>query len=144
MQYVSKPIARTPRPGRPQDRSKVTNSGLLAGVDNRSSEARRYKDLVAGFVDQFSLRGDDAAGLAQCQTAASIKLKIESLTGSMCNDQRVDPSELAKLSGELRAVLNDLKRRAIAATQSGCCDGAPLGGMDLSAVLISDGEGGDD
>src|SRR5882724_5043934 len=111
MQHVRKPVAHTSRPGRPQDRSKVTNgTGLLSGIDGRSSNARRYKDLIIGFVAQFGLRGD--ADVALVETAAALKLRIEMQTALMCTGERVDVQEIGRLSSELRHILSDLKSRA--------------------------------
>jgi hypothetical protein len=70
----------------PTLRSRVTNgSQLLANVDGRTAEARRYRDLVISFADD--LGGVDKlteADKALCrQAAASV------VAGERCNGDRV-------------------------------------------------------
>ena len=61
---------------------------MLIGVDNRSSAARRYRDLVCIYAAQFEIRTD--ADLSQVETAASLKLGLETLTATRVRGERVD------------------------------------------------------
>jgi hypothetical protein len=83
---------------------------MLMGVDNRSSAARRYRDLVCIYAAEFEIRTD--AHLSQVETAAGLKLGLETLTAARVRGERVDEGELVRLSGELRAVLANLERKA--------------------------------
>ena len=82
---------------------------MLMGVDNRSSAGRRYRDLVCIYAAEFEIRTD--GDLSQVETAAGLKLGLETLTAALVRGERVDDGELAKLSGELRAVLASLRSR---------------------------------
>jgi hypothetical protein len=107
MQHVRRPIA-------PTNRSRTTNGPMLMGVDNRSSAARRYRDLICIYAAEFEIRTD--ADLSQVQTAAGLKLGLETLTAALVGGERVDEGEMSRLSGELRAVLAALGERRAGAT----------------------------
>jgi hypothetical protein len=133
MQHVRRPITRTS----PTNRSKLTNgTGLLAGVDSRSTEARRYRDLVCIFAAEFNIQTD--ADLARVETAAALKFQLEALTSTLVRGERVDQGEMARLSTELRHVLSDLKGRAAAGPA--CCEGAPVDGNGAYAAVICEEE----
>jgi hypothetical protein len=83
---------------------------MLMGVDNRSSAARRYRDLICIYAAEFEISTD--ADLSQVETAAGLKLGLEALTATLVKGERVDEGEMTRLSGELRAVLAALARRA--------------------------------
>jgi hypothetical protein len=104
---------------------------MIPGVDGRSAEARRWRDLCAIFAHEFQIRTD--ADLALVETAATIKCALENAQALMAKGERLDMQELGRLSAELRGVFADLKRNA----QSG---GTPGQIANLSTVLIGENE----
>jgi hypothetical protein len=66
--------------------------------------------LICIYAAEFSISSD--ADLSQVEVAAGLKLGLETLTASLVRGERVDDGEMSRLSGELRAVLADLERKA--------------------------------
>jgi hypothetical protein len=53
-------------------RSRITNrSEMLRGIDGRSAESRRYRDLVEGFVADF---GSQPQASARWRSSARLRL----------------------------------------------------------------------
>jgi hypothetical protein len=92
----------TSRPA--SQRSRVTNgSKLVAGLDGRSAEARRYRDLQLSYADDAggadSLTEAQRALIAQ---AADLTIQSERLRGAMLRGEAVDveqQSRVAKAKG---------------------------------------------
>lgn len=86
---------------KPTARSAITNgSRLLAGLDGRSSEARRYRDLCAGFAD--ALAGEGALTEAQrvaVRRAAELTVIAEQQRARALRGEPVDPLALVRLEG---------------------------------------------
>jgi hypothetical protein len=92
-------------------RSRTTNGGqLINGVDGRSTQARRWRDLVCIFAAEYEIRTD--GDLSLVETAATLKCALEKQNAQMCLGERVDMQELGRLSCELRDTLETLKRNA--------------------------------
>ena len=76
----------------PTTRSRITNGKqMLAGIDGRSAEARRYRDLAMSFADDLG----GAAVLTEAQRAlvfqaASLVVQSEALNGAIIRGEEVD------------------------------------------------------
>ena len=88
-----------PRPV--NNRARVTNgSRLLAGVDGRSAEARRYRDLVSSFAADL---GGDPIKLSELvkalirQTAAAVVVS-ERLQARIVRDEVVDLEQATRVA----------------------------------------------
>jgi hypothetical protein len=69
------PVARTST----HNRSRITNgSELLRGVDGRSAEGRRYRDLTEAFRAEFGL-GASEGEMAVIRLAAALTVQSETL-----------------------------------------------------------------
>jgi hypothetical protein len=93
------------------NRSRVTNgSRLLAGVDGRSAPARRYRDLVRGFEQEFET--PSTMDLDLIRLGAGLALKGEEMVAAIVRGEPVESEAIVTLAGQLRRVLADLKRRS--------------------------------
>jgi hypothetical protein len=96
------------RPSR--QRSRVTNgSKLMAAVDGRSAEARRYRDVAGALADDLG----GAAGLTEAQRAivrqiAAMTVQSEKLQGAVLRGELVDIEQLTRLSNALSRMLHRL------------------------------------
>jgi hypothetical protein len=95
----------------PASRSKVSNgSALHQNVDERSSGARRFRDLVAAFSSDL---GDlSEADLALVRTAAALTLKSEQMQAQLAAGEIVDSDALIRLAGTTRRSLASIQARA--------------------------------
>jgi len=90
-------------------RSAVTNGKrLLAGIDQRSSTARRYRDLVNGYLAETGRKEPDL-----CKQAASLVLQRELLDAAMVRGEPVDTLLLVRLSGAINRTLERLQRASV-------------------------------
>jgi hypothetical protein len=104
-------------PRAPTLRSRVTNgSKMIAGVDGRSADARRYRDLAMSFADDLG----GAAVLTEAQRAlvrqaAALSVKSEKLQGDMISGKDVSDEQLTRVCNSLSRTLNRLgiKKRAV-------------------------------
>ena len=100
----------------PTTRSRITNGKqMLAGIDGRSAEARRYRDLAMSFADDLG----GAAVLTEAQRAlvfqaASLVVQSEALNGAMIRGELVDVEQQTRVANALGRTLNRLgiKKRA--------------------------------
>lgn len=97
--------------GRPLKlRSRVTNgSKLVAGVDGRSAEARRYKDVAMSLADDLG----GAAGLTEAQRAlvrqaAAMIVQSEKLQGAMLRGEEVSDEQMTRVANSLARTLSRL------------------------------------
>ena len=88
---------------------------MLAGIDGRSAEARRYRDLAMSFADDLG----GAAVLTEAQRAlvfqaASLVVQSEALNGAMICGELVDVEQQTRVANALGRTLNRLgiKKRA--------------------------------
>jgi hypothetical protein len=73
------PVARTST----HNRSRITNgSELLRGVDGRSAEGRRYRDLTEAFRAEFGL-GASEREMAAIRLAAALTVQSETLQAGL-------------------------------------------------------------
>ena len=91
-------------------RSRLTNSlHALPGVDGRSIEARRYRDLAIAFANE--LGGATALGEAEqalVRQAAAMVLQAERLQGAAVRGEAVDLEQLTRLSNSATRALTKL------------------------------------
>ena len=96
------------------NRSKITNgSRLLAGVDGRSPDARRFRDLMNGYAAELggieNLSLFDRTSVRNC---AGMTLRLEQLQSAVANnDATVSTDELIRLSGAVKRILESLMQR---------------------------------
>jgi hypothetical protein len=96
-----------------KNRSAASNrSTILAGVDGRSLEARRFRDLCVSYSDPLggfeSLSEDDAAIVRQ---AAGVTLQSESMQASIVRGEAVDAEQVVRLTNVLTRLLASIKKR---------------------------------
>jgi hypothetical protein len=82
MQQVHKPITGVSA----TNRSKMTNgSKLLDGVDGRSSEARRFRDILRGYQTRFPSATEE-----ECRVATMLQLRLEQMQSQLVRGEPVD------------------------------------------------------
>jgi hypothetical protein len=88
---------------KPTARSRITNGrDWLPNTDQRSSIARRYRDLVAQIaVDQGGFSELSETRLQLIRRFASAAVMAEALEARLANGEEVDVAELALLSSTL-------------------------------------------
>lgn len=93
----------------PTTRSRITNrSEMLRGIDGRSAEARRYRDLIEGFAADF---GDPPPGereQALIRQAAALTVQIESMQSEIVRGDSVNLGHLTRLSNAQTRALKAL------------------------------------
>jgi hypothetical protein len=91
-------------------RSRITNgSKMVANVDGRSAEARRYKDLTMSLADD--LGGASALTEAQralVRQAAAMIVQSEKLQGAVLRGEIVDYEQLTRLANAATRILTRL------------------------------------
>ena len=101
-------IGITPR--KPTARSRVSNGkDWLAGIDRRSSIARRYRDLMAEAIA-------DAGGVDECSQArlqlirrlAALSVQLEALEAKLADGADIDIAEYTSLTSTLVRVVSRL------------------------------------
>jgi hypothetical protein len=110
--------ARSPR----ARHSRVTNGKkLVAGLDGRSAEARRYRDVAVALGDDLG----GAAALSEGQRAlvrqaAAMIVQSEKLQSALLRGELVDVEQLTRLANAATRILSRLgiKRQARAAPQT--------------------------
>ena len=95
--------------GSPFSRSRLTNGRLPPGIDGRSLQARRFRDLMRGYEQEFEVTSE--ADRALLRTAATLSLKIEEMEAAQLRGEPVDAGDLTRLAGERRRTLTDLRHR---------------------------------
>jgi hypothetical protein len=99
------------------NRSQITNgSRLLGNVDGRSAAARRFRDVVRSLEAEFEVI--TAGDRALIRSAAQLILEAEMLQSARARGEDVDSDIVVKLTGALRRVLSDVKRRVAATSAS--------------------------
>jgi hypothetical protein len=94
-----------------QNRSKVTNgSKLVAGVDGRSADARRYKDLVASFSAGLDALNEGQRAIVS--QAAALTLQSERMNGAILRGELVDTEQLVRISNVLSRSLAQIREWA--------------------------------
>jgi hypothetical protein len=97
-------------------RSRITNGKrLLVGIDGRSAEARRYRDLAISLADD--LGGQDKLSEPAkilVRQAAALTIQVEGLQSKIVLGEDIDLDQLTRLSNVLGRTLHrlGLKKRA--------------------------------
>jgi hypothetical protein len=95
-------------------RSRVTNGRrMVEGVDSRSREGRRFRDLQIAYADD--LGGPDGLSEAQkalVRQAATLQIQAERVQASVLRGEAVDEEQLTRLSNALARVLAALRAKA--------------------------------
>jgi hypothetical protein len=87
---------------KPQGRSRTTNGAqLLDGIDGRSAIARCFRDILR--KNSKSATEAERVLVRQAATLAVARL---------VNGELIDADTISKLSGQLRRILADLRRKA--------------------------------
>jgi hypothetical protein len=97
---------------KPHARSAVTNGKLLPGVDQRSSAARRFRDVTEALTD--ALQKDGALTLAETalvKQAAALVVRTEALQLAIVGGGDVDDEALVRLTNTLSRTLKGLFAR---------------------------------
>ncbi len=94
----------------PTSRSAVSNrSRVLPGVDGRSSQGRRYVDLVMAYSDEL---GGEAAltepQKAMVRHAAALTIEAERIQSAIVRGEPVDTEQLVRISNVLSRALRGL------------------------------------
>jgi hypothetical protein len=98
---------------KPTARSRITNGKeLLANIDGRSTEARRYRDLCFSFADDCG----GAATLTEVQRAlvrqaAALTVQSEKLQGAMIRGEAVSDEQMTRVANALSRTLHRLGRK---------------------------------
>jgi hypothetical protein len=91
-------------------RSRVTNgSKLVAGLDGRSAEARRYRDLVISYADD--LGGADKITEAQrtlIGQVATLQIQSERVQATVLRGEQVNLEQLTRLANASTRILSRL------------------------------------
>lgn len=92
-------------------RSAVTNGKrLLTGIDGRSKEARRHRDLLDSFAIEFNAVSESE--LSQCRLAADLQLQCELEAAKRLRGEPIDEGALVTAGNALRRHLRDLRASA--------------------------------
>lgn len=96
-----------------RQRSALTNGAhMLAGIDGRSAQARRYRDLCMAFADE--LGGEVAmteAERALCRQAAALTVRSEEMQAALVRGDAVDDEQLTRLMNSASRALSTLRHR---------------------------------
>jgi hypothetical protein len=90
-------------------RSRVSNGNkLLAGIDQRSATARRFRDLIAGLTAELGDNLGEADQL-RVRSAAALTIHAERLAADMLNGKPIDSEELTRVNNSASRILGELR-----------------------------------
>jgi len=91
-------------------RSRVTNgSKMVAGLDGRSAEARRYRDLAMSFTDDLGGAGKlTEAQRTLIAQAATLQVQAERVQAAVLKGELVDVEQLTRLANASMRILSRL------------------------------------
>ncbi len=92
-------------------RSAVTNrSKLCLGIDGRSAQSRRFKDLMTSYAEPLGGIADlPEAAIVIVRQAAITSLECETLQSRALAGERIDDEQLVRLSNSISRLLATLK-----------------------------------
>jgi len=95
------------------NRSAVSNgSTVLAGVDGRSAEGRRYRDLVISYAEPLggvaSLSEENSALVRQC---AALTMQSERMQSAIVRGEAVDCEQVTRIANALSRTLSAIRSR---------------------------------
>jgi hypothetical protein len=84
---------------------------IFNGVDGRSIEARRFRDLIAALAaDLGGLDSLTEAERTLVRHTASLAVRSEQLQAAVLKGEAVDPTDLIRLTDAVAGVLDRLRR----------------------------------
>lgn len=93
---------------KPEGRSRVGNGkAVLASVDGRSAEMRRYKEVYAQLVDDLGGDPSEAQDII-ARRATTLAVWCESAETAMANGEPLDIAAFTTAANSLRRLLSDL------------------------------------
>ena len=96
MQRLRKPVASIST----FNRSRVSNGTLLLqGIDGRSASARRFRDLIRSYGEDFDVASE--ADETLIRTAAMLTLRCEGMTAAMLRGERTEGDDIVRMPGLL-------------------------------------------
>lgn len=115
---------------KPEARSRVSNGKtlFLDRVDGRSRAARRFRDLLADFLDKTHGRHADV-----CRALAAMCVQREGLEAKIARGEAIDTDLLLRLSSEIRRSQERLGLIAATADDEPDEDGTPQAIANLRA-----------
>jgi hypothetical protein len=102
------PVARRSR----IHRSKISNGTLmLRGIDGRSAEARRYRDLLESYSAEFGPAAQTEPVMALIRQAAGLTVQAEGMQAAIVRGEAIDVEQLVRVTNALARTLNALRSR---------------------------------
>jgi hypothetical protein len=97
------------RVARVQGRSSLSNaSKLLAGIDGRTTQARRYRDILNNLVIEYALSSETDLIVARSLAVQSVWLEQE--TAKMAKGEPIDTVMLVRAGNAIRRLHAALER----------------------------------
>jgi hypothetical protein len=94
-----------------QARARVSNGKRLQLFgDGRSAGARRFRDLLRSFKDEF---GNTASNEQSIRRLAQVSVELELLEAKRAADEAIDPVAFVTLVNAQRRLLRDLERQSV-------------------------------
>jgi hypothetical protein len=85
---------------------------LVAGLDGRSAEARRYKDLCVSLADDLGCASVLSAGhTALVRQVAAMIVQSEKLHGAVLRGEPVDVEQLTRLGNAATRIIASLRHQ---------------------------------
>jgi hypothetical protein len=72
---------------------------LLQGIDGRSASARRFRDLIRSYLEDFDVVSE--ADETLIRTAAMLTLGLEGMTAAMVRGERAEGDDVVRMAGQL-------------------------------------------
>jgi hypothetical protein len=97
---------------KPEARSRVTNGKeLLANIDGRSTEARRFRDLCSSFADDLGgVAGLTEAQRALVKQAAALVVQSETMAGAAIRGEPVSDEQMTRIANTLGRTVDRLEK----------------------------------
>ena len=93
----------------PAGRSRVSNGlKVLANVDGRTREGRRFRDILDALLVEFDVT--DESDMQRCRIAVSFSLSLEDGAAKKARGEAVNIGEMVTTGNLLRRLLADLAR----------------------------------
>jgi hypothetical protein len=106
----------------PKQRARASNRGhLMPNVDGRSAKARRYRDILNGYLDQFAGAVLSEGDYVQIKQAATMSLLAEGLSARAVSGEVIDSAELARLCSTAQSLLADVRATASDPRHASAC-----------------------
>ncbi|MGB3864519.1 MAG: hypothetical protein WBA29_02680 [Xanthobacteraceae bacterium] len=117
------------------NRSAVSNgSRLLDGIDGRSAQARRFRDLCRSYEAEIG-GAVSAVERDMIRQAAALTLRSEQMQAAIVNGEAIDSDQIVRISGAAKRALDSIRAKA---TKRKAVE--PV--TDLQAYLASKAEAG--